>query len=197
MLGRTFRYIAFAQAPHSVASAAPRLWPEHRTLCKRPRISCQLRVVTPPLCAPSDVTSIRVQTSDTIFPSQRQHQGQRMRVTHMRHALRLAGCHRATVVSPSSSPAHMPVLPLSVGMPGSGGAHMVASAGRTPVRFCATASSVYPGSLFATTDWNARRKPRCTWRARRRPLGALARGPGRVTWKCMHCHTSCTRQAPR
>ena len=39
------------------------------------------------------------------------------------------------------------------------GAHRVASAGRMPVRLAATASSVYPGSLLATTDWNARRKP--------------------------------------
>jgi hypothetical protein len=63
---------------------------------------------------------------------------------------------------------------------------MVASAGRTPVRFCATASSVYPGSLFATTDWNARRKPRCTWLARQRLLEVLARGAGGVTLGCMH-----------
>jgi len=43
-----------------------------------------------PLCAFSDVTSIGVQTSNTVFPSQGQHQGQRMRVIHMRHALCIA-----------------------------------------------------------------------------------------------------------
>ena len=155
---RTLGYIAFAHAPQSVARAAPRLWPEHKTLQKaqaQPSVSSH--------CQPRHMLVPGSNSLWTELPYILAKIGPKLRLL----LFNTRSSYPETVTSRCCTQGmslHQPAEPGAAGTSASGiGAHRVMSAGRKPVMLVATASSVYPGSRLATTDWNARRNPRCTY----------------------------------